>query len=394
MNALSKEGKIGLFTQVLGLYFLCLILGAMNIGAMGSLLKILGILPVAIWMMRNHKVKMQGVIIASLVYVLICTLSTIWSINFGASYERAKTQILFLILLLATAGYEYDPQEIKYLRTCLIWSSRITVALVLISADYAYGRLYLNSFVREDPNYLCGYFTFGIAYCLTELLETSRGKKRLLRILELLIYLYVIFATGSRGGLFAVIIEAGVIILLFKNEGRGYSLAKRIFTVLIMVAGYFIATYFIDSSITARYTLAAISESNGTGRYELWEDALQAFRQSSFLRQIVGYGTGTVRNVTFLFSFHRHNVLHNMYVENLIEIGLIGLVSYVFHIFSFMKISIKWKDIFCISVLSGMIVLSLSTSIYTFKPYWNIMLYIICLMKAIECNSDTHYYKD
>ena len=102
----------------------------------------------------------------------------------------------------------------------------------------------------------------------------------------------------------------------------------------IIALGYLYIISAIDSDTASRYTLEAISESDGTGRYELWADAINAFNCSSFFRKICGYGTGAIRDVTYLFYFHRHNVMHNMFVENLIEIGVIGLLFYLIHISS------------------------------------------------------------
>ncbi len=71
--------------------------------------------------------------------------------------------------------------------------------------------------------------------------------------------------------------------------------------------------------------------------------------------------------------------MHNMFIENLIETGLIGLILYSVYIFSFWNSAKKSGDVFAAAVMAGMIVMSLSVSIYAFKPYWNIMIYILCV---------------
>ena len=72
-------------------------------------------------------------------------------------------------------------------------------------------------------------------------------------------------------------------------------------------------------------------------------------------------------------------IYFHMFIESLLEIGVIGAVIYIVFIFSFVFEALKRRDIYCVAILTGMIVLSLSTSISVFKPYWNIMIYTLVL---------------
>ena len=374
--------NIGAFTKWLGIYFFCLPLGAMNIGSIGSALKILALVPVLIWMVNSHKVRPNYIIMSSLVFILICCLSVLWSINSEISISRSISHLTFFLMLMATSGYTYFKDELNYLKRCLVWSSRATALIALVFGGFFQGRLYLNDVISEDPNYLCAYFIFAIVLDITVLLsaEATKGKK-IISVFELVIYIYIILATGSRGGLFAVA-AASVIVLFFyseKNGAIGLTLLKKILICCCIGVSLFWVLSFIPDDIALRFTANAIKESNGTGRYELWEDAINAFKQFSFSRQLIGYGTGTARDITYIYPFRRSNVMHNIFIENLIEIGCIGLLSYIIYIGSFISNSIKKRDLYSTAVISGMVVMSFSTSLYTFKPYWNIMIFILCI---------------
>lgn len=69
--------------------------------------------------------------------------------------------------------------------------------------------------------------------------------------------------------------------------------------------------------------------------------------------------------------------MHNMFLETLVELGAMGLVFYCFAIGKFVKRASEFRDKFSFAVIVCMVVMSLSTSIYTFKPYFNIMLFIV-----------------
>ena len=180
----------------------------------------------------------------------------------------------------------------------------------------------------------------------------------------------------------ATVMIADIFIFREDNSSRGTIARKVIISVLILSFAYF-ATSLLPQNVAERFTVQAIRESDGTGRYGLWESAVNAFSQSNLGRKMFGYGAGAIRRVTYLFPFTRHNVLHNVFLENVLEIGLIGTISYLAHISSFWITAIQKKSNFCMSILIGMLVLSFSTSIYTFKPYWNVMLFTACCWKNI-----------
>ncbi len=374
-----KKNKVGLYVKLLGLYFICLVLGALNIGAIGSLLKIIALLPIFVWLFNSHSTNYCNITKRTLFFVIWCVLSVIWSIDFMESVSRSITQITFLIMIISSASYKYTEVEIDYLKKCLVWSSRITAIVTLLFAQHLYGRIFLKGIIREDPNYLCAYFMFAIAYSFQRIIICNELKNKIASGCELIIYIYIILATGSRGGLLAVISMCSIIILLKNREEEKKYLWKRLVIIIFLFGGYYFTIGYLDSSTISRFSLEAIKESNGTGRYDLWSDALNAFGNSNLLRKIFGYGTGSTIEITYLFPFRDHNVIHNIFIENLIEIGITGLIIYIYHVITFWIDSIRIKDVYIFSILVGMLVLSLSTSIYAFKPYWNIMIFTTCV---------------
>lgn len=392
MKIQLTDKNISAFTTWLGIYFLCLPLGAMNIGTIGSALRILAFVPVFIWLIKSHKVRLNYIILNSLFFVLICCVSILWSINTEASVSRSISHLTFFLMLMSVSGYFYSENEINFLKNCLVWSSRLTALITLVFGGYLQGRLYLNGIISEDPNYLCAYFIFAVVLDITIMLSAGISKwKKIVSVIELAIYIFIILATGSRGGMFSVA-AAAVIILFFYSDKQGaigLTILKKALICSCIVIALYLALSFLPDDIVIRFSASAIRESNGTGRYELWRDAISAFKHSPFLRQLAGYGTGTAINITYLFPFHRHNVMHNIFVENLIEIGCIGLFGYVLYIGSFVQCSLKNRDLFSFAVIGGMVVMSFSTSLYTFKPYWNIMLFILCVYLQYDDDSET-----
>lgn len=389
-----KSENLCLFVRMLGIYFLSLVLGAMNIGAIGSLLKIIGFIPIAIWLVEKRSIYKSKLLTFNLFITLWIVLSYFWSIDSGRTLQRTITQCSFFLLLCSAATYVYNVRELAYLKKCLIWSSRISAVCALIFADYHDGRLYLNGILTEDPNYLCAYFLFGIIFCLEVLLnENETTKKKLLAIFEAYIYFYIIVATGSRGGAFAVI-AACFVFYIYNQRGKNISVKKfltPVVIVLFLIVAYFVAIKFVPADILQRFSIEELAESNGTGRYIIWEDALSTYFDAGSLRQLAGYGSATALTIARKYSFRLINVFHNAFIENLLEIGFVGFALYIAYIFRFWNCARKQKNIFAFSIMTGLIVLSFSTSIAAFKPYWNVMIFIICAAYTDSADLEMRY---
>lgn len=377
----SKSENLCLYVRILGIYFLSLILGAMNIGIIGSLLKVIGSIPVAIWLIEKQSIYKSKLLTFVFLMVSWVGLSYCWSIEPAKTLQRTLTQCSFLLLLCSASTYTYNARALSYLKKCLIWSSRISAICTLIFADYMEGRLFLGNILVEDPNYLCAYFLFGIAFDLELLLgENETIRTKMIALCEIFIYFYIIIATGSRGGTLAVLM-ACLTFYVYTLQGRNISIRKffsPIFAVIFLIIVYCIAIKFVSPDVLQRFSLKELAESNGTGRYTIWEDALSTYFHSGVFRQLAGYGSATAVTIAQIYHFRRINVFHNAFIENLLEIGFIGFLFYTTYIFRFWNCARKQKNIFAFSVMTGLIVLSLSTSIAAFKPYWNIILFIIC----------------
>lgn len=372
---------ISWFCKFLGFYFCSLILGVLNIGSVGSVLKLIAFVPIVIWFFNGGFIKNSPFTKSFSFFFLISFFSSLWSINQDSSVSRLISLAGFLLLVFAISSHTYSSIELQFLKVCLIWSSRITLVIAFLFSSKYGGRLFLSGIINEDPNYLCCYFVFGIISNMEIFLSDNNWKKKILNVIEFSMYLYIVIATGSRGGGGAILFAIVTFILFFKSRNSEIviiSMKKIVFFILFFIC-LFIVQSWVSTEVLNRFSSEAIIESNGTGRYDIWNAAIHAFADSDLFRKMIGYGPATARDITYIFSFPSHNVIHNIFIENLLELGLFGLISYLLYIGSFILMARKMNSIFSFSVIMGICFLSLSTSLYAFKPYWNIMLFIECL---------------
>ena len=380
----KSQNDISLFVKLLGFYFLALILGAINIGSMGSALKLVGLLPAALWLLNKRKLEKNSLYYGVLLHAVWAFFSVFWSIDFNNSISNCVSLFSFCLMLMAASSYTYSKIELTLLKNMLCWSSRITVITALLSGQYYQGRLFFNGMISEDPNYLCGYFFFGIADCVLSLYSAEKKKHKFFRAIELGTYVYAIVATGSRGGAIAVAVTALTIssIMMHRQKLSRKIILSRIAVMVVLMIVFWTVTNYIPADILSRFSIDDVKESNAAGRFDIWRDTLSTYRNAEIGRQIGGFGTATSLAVSKQMNFQRIGVSHNAFLSNLIELGAIGILLYAMYLFVFVRYVFVKQEVFSLAIMLGLIALSMSVSITVFKPYWNIMLYICCFSKS------------
>lgn len=397
MNMIRTNGRqLSHMAYAIIIYNLSIIFGAVSLPILsGSLLRLVALIIILFWIEKKLVVRMTWFNRIFLAYVGLMVFSLMYTLNITATVQRISTNFQFLILLIAVSSCKFGQNEIQSIKKSLIWCSRITAGVLLVAGGTGAGRLLLNgSLLAEDPNYLNGYFIFGIVGAMEVMINQSPTiRQRILAVAELALYIYCCLATGSRGGMFCLA-AASLFYFFFGSNGTDSlkSKMKKIALAGIILFLISIAITYIPESVSNRFTMKAIVESNGTHRYEFWGWAVSIFKKSNIFHQLFGYGAGAIRTIFKSYGYW-DVVAHNIFVEQLMEGGIMLNLVYI-ALLSYMLVkSFRRKDFFSVAVTIGFIVLSLSTSLYAFKPMWAIMMFIN-LRHAGECANEMTGYKD
>ncbi len=369
------------YITLLILYIVCLPLNAIKLGEWGAALKILAILPVCIALFGGDRIRLNAPVLMQMLFTVFAAFSLAWTVYMDSSSERVTSYVLLLALLVSGAAFSYTEEDIQKVKRALIWSSRLTAVVMLFFAVYVDGRFQLTGTIEEDPNYLCAYLSFGVVYAIEVLTGKDTVKRKLISGLELILYFYLTLVSGSRGGLLAIAGGAGAFLVAYRG-GDVKGILKRTALTVLALGVIFLLINLLPEELSERFTVENVAESGGSGRTTLWEQAVDLFANSDGIRQLFGYGTATIIQCFKMYGYNRVQVVHNIFLETLVELGVVGLIIYSAAIFAFIKASYKFADKYAFSVMFSMFVMSLSTSLYTFKPYFNIMLFIIILQNA------------
>ena len=355
----------------------------MNIGTFGSALKVIAVLPIGLAFFGGKHLVLKTPARMQMFFTLFAFFSMIWSVSVDTSIGRVVSYVLLFALLISGSMFKYTEQEMKRIKYALAWSSRLTAVVMLIFAEYVRGRFRLMGIIEEDPNYLCAYLAFGVIYAIGILTTKNNLWKRIFAVAELIVYFYLVLISGSRGGLLAIV-AAIVVYFLTYGDKEIRHIGRKIVLIVLVALIMIVMIDDLPDYLKLRFTIANVVEDGGSGRTDLWKQTFDLFASGNTFRQLFGVGTATVAWCFSNYGYSEVNVTHNMFIETLAELGVIGLILYSMAIASFIKAAFKFKDKYSFAVIFCMLIMSMSTSIYTFKPYFNIMLFIIMLQNVQE----------
>lgn len=369
--------KSKLYVLLLAIYFVAAPLDFIPLVPDVSLTKVLVVIPLigAFLYFKYAKLQLDSFLLFPIMYLLCIFISITVSVDQSLTIQRFVTLALNISIMIFMSMFFYNEHDLSLLKKGLVYGGWLTLILAFFYSDQSLmgGRLTVNvNGTYQDPNYLIGFIILSIIFYLSHFIETKKKSS----LIKLLILFTVVLLTGSRGGLLAVI--GGVFVYLIfwiKSNSRSY---KKLVQLMLVVILIFIIVLFmiqlLPESLTQRYSILYTLNDGGAHRFDLWRSSLDAYLNAPLINQIFGYGAGTIRKFTF-----NGNVAHNVWIETLVENGAIGtIVLFIFYTIFFIK-SIKLKEYVIVGTFSGYLIMTLSLSLYSYKPIWNLLLYIMIL---------------
>lgn len=363
----DNKQNISIYSLFLGLYLLLTPLDPIPILSGISVTKVLSLVCLISYFLelKKFKIIISSKIILPIIYLFIHILSSLYSVNQGLSISRSTTIFLLVFLMISVTMVPYNDRELEYINKMAGSSGWIIIILLLFSDNSQRMTFEING-VSQDPNILCGFLIISVMYYFDKFVKTKSYKY----ILSLIILISCIIFTGSRGGLIAL--TSSILFYLLVNQ-NSENIIKKILTIviciIIIIMIYIIAINILPENISTRFSLKYTIADGGAGRFNYWKRAIDIYKESSLFNQVFGYGAATIKHVTGF-------VAHNLWIEILLDLGLLGVIVTVIFYLNYIKLSLKEKNTYYASVFIGYIIMSIALSLTTFKPQWNLMMLI------------------
>lgn len=377
MSDTIKE-KISIECILACIYFACLPFTVVTTPA-GSLLKVVTIPIAAILMIRLFMGKSE----LTLNYIhffyglyMLYTVGMLVVYSEDISVVTTKDMILGYLMLMLITMRIYNSREKELIETAWIAVGLVCIYVCVTSTEVVSeveNRAVVRVFgFEEDQNQFCAYLIMPVLISIKRIFE--RRKFYPVYIMILLLSFYAVLKTGSRGGLIGVFAGAAIYIFIGMKSMRA-RLGVILAAVAVGLLFVSVVMPMLPEDVRARYTIEAVQNDGGSGRFEIWQFLLNytVQRPERLIR-----GSGVFSTYSIMRSGGlRNGVAHNAYIQILNDEGMIGLLLFVTVIALCIFRTIKREPHYAAGMVS-LLAFSMSLTFYVFKPYLNIMM--LCAM--------------
>ena len=385
MDIKNLDQRFQLSTFIICIYvFLTPLDLVLNLTGSGTVLKFIGMVlgPLIILeiLTQHKKVYIGNYIIFVLLYLFYYIFSFYWSYNPSNTYVGLTSLSNLIALLIVLSIRYYSEKEINLIAfSSIISIIYISFQMISSSSEIYFGRgsIGIND-QYVDPNDLSAAYIVPVVFCIAKLIESNVNKLYKTIYFIFLIYMsYGLLLTGSRGGLLGVLVAVSIYLIMNSN----ISTIKKIIVSLgsLVISIIFFNTVFklLPIIVQDRLSIEAVKETGGSGRSDIWLSAWSYFVHSDPLRSIFGNGLAT-------FSSISNGVgSHNLFLQTILDGGIIGSILFLIMIITICWIAIKNKNWTGLSILVGTLVISLTLETWNKKFFWNAIFFAVIMIYPV-----------
>ena len=387
---LNFKNRIGLPCIMAALYFLMLPLTISVNSAGSSFLKIASVPIGAFFLITSFFTKKPVSVNMVHVMFMAYTLSTILTLFVDSSAESVSIVLGYVLnagLFTVISVVSYNKDELEFLENIQVVLLIIITALTLFD-NVGSGRETLTILGQSsDPNYFVGYFVFPTTITLKKIIES---KWRIFYIVLALLGLYVIFLSGSRGGLLSIIVTFLAFAIIYPEGIKKKATVLLVLAVSAMVFWVLVSPH-LPENIVERMNIESVIETRGTYRGDIWESMINEIKDSSW--EVI-FGRGINAKHTMIIAGKLHSEFaHNHYIQLLYNQGFLGLITFFLFIGTAIGRCIKKRK--CVSIaIIGMMALVFSLSVNpSMKTFWNLIPYAAFAF-PVEKKENIHIKED
>ena len=329
---------------------------------------IIGLTILKMFFVRGQKIELSSHNVILLVFLGICYVSVLFSPYVGLSFKgffktlcyigfyfsvlqffkfnkNKIVPLIFIIFFIVTIEAVYAVlQSFGPLEAIATWQdTSYTNAEDLLSRVYGTLKPY-------NPNLLCGYLIVGLSSIFTVGFWAFLGKHKktfICALTSLLLTLWAIFQTGSRGGYVGAFAALIVTFLLINIISKDYfsktaqKLWKKLCVGVMTLGGLAIA--FCPAILKRILSIFILRGDSSTSfRMNVYNSTWQMFFDNWFSG--VGVGNETFRNMYGLYMITGFDALsaYSIYLEILVESGIFAFLAILIFFIMLIKSSIKF----------------------------------------------------
>lgn len=290
-----------------------------------TLTKLLGMSTIAVFFLKGIVEKRMRLPDRTTSYwvllVAYSMASLAWSANFSATLNVLQTVVGLFLLYLVVASYKVKKSEFALLKRIILAGGMIGALFLIylfLQGSIQDDRIFIVMGGRStDPNFLAFKLLVPLAIGISMLREEYGQVKRFALWVILIVLVFGIVLTGSRGGM----LGGMTIVLAFLRFSK-----KRLSYILGVGVLALVLIYILPEFVVHRVDIAL--KTRGSGRLDIWYVGWKSLEKY----WLFGAGLGNfpvAYNEFAIFSpdfkgSGLDRVAHNIYISFLVELGLVG----------------------------------------------------------------------
>ncbi len=377
--------NISIDSFVVAIYFLCLPFTVVTT-PFGSLLKlitmpVLAVLACKLFVGERKELRFNSVQLVYSLYIAY-TLTGLFMLRSQQAIVATTDMLSAYLAIVLISMRVYNDKEKALLETAWIGVGVICTILCLTSTEKV--NQYENRILvrvlgfAEDPNQFCAYFIMPVMVCMKRIVEKSKIMP--FYVILLVLIMYSVLRTGSRGGLIGIVIGIFICIMLAIKNIK----AKLAIILLCGLCAVIVVTVvfpLLPEDVQMRYSVQSVVEDGGAGRFDVWKYLIQ-YAADSPPRLIRGSGMWSTTEILGAAKVHdRVGAAHNQFFQVLTDQGVLGLLLFFALICTCFFRNWRREPYYACAFVAVM-AFSMSLTLYVFKPYINII--IMCAMNFVS----------
>ena len=333
----------------------------------------------------GYYLKQLNIFFIYLAFFIYVLASSLWRMSPRVANATLENEMFRLVLLFFSLGiYCTDWEKCKKMMYMILFTTAYFAVVYLVTSPIeTYGTTNMGGITfiwRNTASYT------GMSVGFLGVYLIGQSKKMLTKILVIAsigICIVMALITGSRKGIFQIILYFGLYILLQKGLTKKIK-AIAIAVILFVIGAYIIQKYEFLGYAYIERMLGIIDSSYDDGSVEardfLMQTGIDIFKQ----RPIFGAGSDAVRSYLGYVGNKNVNYSHSNYIELLASFGIVGTFIYYFYFAkqTFVALIHKNKDIFLVYAIA--ILVTMFALDYVMITY-NIRQSIFFLFFIVRC---------
>lgn len=373
---MQKQHKMRLRIYILSLYLLIMPIDATlgNLFGPISIINYLTILYVALRLITllRERIKISSLVKCKMpfIYFIYFMVSISWSITKYLSSWYIFSLIGSFMMFLFSVIDTYSNDEYMFLKRSVVYSGVVVIIISFLNLDLnSRTRFVINIGRYMDPNYFSTGFILITAILVDNILK-NRYKRASTTILILLII--IVLMTGSRGGLLANIAVIFTLIVFYR-ENNLKKVGKLLSGLIVFGTIFYFMQDLTPDWVLNRFAINNLLSGGGSGRFKIWSVNLSYYGNMSLLRLLFGNGFSTFSYISSK-TLGIPKVAHSIYIQSLLEGGIVGLLITITLIIVAMRYS--WKNNkYVFAALMGATIGGITLDIHISRFFWNILFF-------------------